>query len=255
MNKLIINPETPPISEDTKVVVSPKEQQSKFKAFFHRPIFWLIILCLIIVAVAFGYKKLFGKAKVVYTTAAVQQGDVENTVLAAGIIQPIKYVDVGAQTSGRLKSLKVKRGDMVKKSQLLAEIDPVLSQTALRSSNATLENMTSQRSVKEAQLVLTKLQRDRNDKLFAKKLIAANDRDITKAAYDVAFAEVSAVCASTGSISASNWPFSTRSPRITFRDFSLPEVWAPTSTYLMGCTKPAASTVFSTSPRSVGAVV
>jgi len=70
-----------------------------------------------------------------------------------------------------------------------------LAKTALTSANASLENITSQRSVKEAQLVLTKLQADRNDKLFAKKLIAANDRDITKAAYDVAFADSASLTA------------------------------------------------------------
>ena len=85
-----------------------------------------------------GYHWAFGKAKVVYATAAVERGDVESTVVAAGILQPIKYVDVGAQTSGKLQSLKVKRGDQVTKDQLLAEIDPVLADTALTAANATL---------------------------------------------------------------------------------------------------------------------
>ena len=137
----------------------------------------------------------FGKAKVVYTTAAVERGDVENTVLAAGIVQPFKYVDVGAQTSGKLKSLKVKRGDQVEESQLLAEIDPVLSQTALTAANATLENMTSQRSLKEAELVLARLQQERNEKLFADQVIAASENDISRANYDVAFADAASLSA------------------------------------------------------------
>jgi macrolide-specific efflux system membrane fusion protein len=104
-------------------------------------------------------------------------------------VQPVNYVDVGAQTSGKLKLLKVKRGDEVKKNQVLAEIDPVLAATALTSANAALENVTSQRSIKQAQLVLTRLQRVRNDTMYAHKLISANDRDITRAAYDVALAD------------------------------------------------------------------
>ena len=56
------------------------------------------------------------------------------------------------------------------KDQLLAEIDPVLADTALTAANATLENMTSQRTLKQAQLVLAKAQRDRNDKLFAERI-------------------------------------------------------------------------------------
>jgi macrolide-specific efflux system membrane fusion protein len=125
----------------------------------------------------------------------VERGDVESTVVAAGIVQPFSYVDVGAQTSGKLKSLKVKRGDQVEKNQLLAEIDPVLAATALTADKAALENMTSQRSLKQAQLVLTTLQRDRNDTLFAHELISANERDITRAAYKVAFADAASLSA------------------------------------------------------------
>lgn len=191
-----ITPETKS-TESPKVntITPPEEKPGKLNSFFHRKSIWLIGAILIIAAGFFGYNWAFGKDKVVYTTAPVERGDVENTVLAAGLVQPIKYVDVGAQTSGKLKSLKVKRGDRVEKGQLLAEIDPVLAQTALTATNATLENMTSQRSVKEAELVLAEVQRDRNDQLFAKDVISANERDITTAAYDVAFASAASLSA------------------------------------------------------------
>ena len=154
-------------------------------------------LLVVLAGVAFGYHWLFGKPKVVYTTAAVERGDIESTVAAAGIVQPVTFVDVGAQTSGVLKSLKVIRGDQVKKNQLIAEIDPVLAVTALTAANAALENMRSLRSVKEAQRVLAKVQRDRNEILFAQGegSISASDRDITTANYDVAVAEVAALSA------------------------------------------------------------
>ena len=144
-------------------------------------------------AVAFGYHWAFGKPKVVYTTAAVQRGDIESTVVAAGIVQPFKYVDVGAQTSGMLKSLKVQRGDHVEQNQLLAEIDPALADTALTSSNAALASMTSQRAVKQAALVLAKAQRVRSDALFAAGVISASDRDIARAANDAALADVASL--------------------------------------------------------------
>jgi membrane fusion protein, macrolide-specific efflux system len=138
---------------------------------------------------------MFGVAKVQYATAAVERGDIESTVVAAGILQPVLYVDVGAQTFGKLQSLKVKRGDQVIKDQLLAEIDPGLADSALTAANATLQNITSQRAQKQAQLALAQAQRDRNDKLFADGLIAASDRDITKANFDVASADVAALSA------------------------------------------------------------
>jgi membrane fusion protein, macrolide-specific efflux system len=156
---------------------------------------WLIGSLLVIGGGAFGYHWAFGKAKVHYATAAVERGDIESTVVAAGIVQPIKYVDVGAQTSGELKSLKVNRGDQVKENQLLAEIDPALADTALTGANAALESMTAERSLKQAQLVLAKAQVTRNDELFASHLVSTSDRDVTKAAYDVAFADAASLSA------------------------------------------------------------
>ena len=174
---------------------TPADRRVKLRALLHRRSLWLAAALIAACAGWFGYHWAFGKATVHYTTASVERGDVESTVVAAGIVQPVKYVDVGAQTSGKLKSLKVKRGDRVEKNQLLAEIDPILAATALTADKAELENMTSQRSLKQAQLVLTTLQRDRNDTLFAHDLISANDRDITRAAYKVAFADAASLSA------------------------------------------------------------
>ena len=148
-----------------------------------------------IAAAACGYQWMFGKSPVKYSTAIVELGDIESSVVAAGIVQPLKYVDVGAQTSGKLKSLKVNRGDQVKENQLLAEIDPVLADTALTSANATLENVTAQHALKLAQLVLAKVQRDRSEELYAKDSTAASDRDIVRANYDAAFADAASLAA------------------------------------------------------------
>jgi macrolide-specific efflux system membrane fusion protein len=120
---------------------------------------------------------------------------VESTVVAAGVLRPVRYVDVGAQTSGKLKTLKVKVGDHVDANQLLAEIDPVIAGNALNSANATLENMVSQRSVRQAQLVLARVQRDRNEQLFTKLMLSKDDRDVTRAAYAVAFANEASLAA------------------------------------------------------------
>jgi macrolide-specific efflux system membrane fusion protein len=173
----------------------PGNHPGKLRALLHRRSVWLIGALVVAGAGALGYHWAFGQAKVIYATAAVERGDVESTVVAAGIVQPIKYVDVGAQTSGKLKSLKVERGAQVTENQLLAEIDPILADTALTAANAELESTTAQRALKQAQLVLAKVQGDRNDELFAKSLITASDRDITKAAYDVADADADSLVA------------------------------------------------------------
>jgi macrolide-specific efflux system membrane fusion protein len=130
-----------------------------------------------------------------YLTAVVDRGEVESTVVAAGIVQPVLYVDVGAQTSGVLRSLKVAKGDQVQRNQLLAVIDPVLAESALTAATATLANVTAQHALKKAVLVLAEVQRERNDRLFAQGLVAASDRDTTRASDEVARADVASVAA------------------------------------------------------------
>jgi macrolide-specific efflux system membrane fusion protein len=191
-----ISPVAKPVANvDNQSATPPGDRQPKRRTFLRRRSVWLLGALIVAGAGAFGYHWAFGKVRVSYATAAVERGDLESTVVAAGIVQPTNYVDVGAQTSGTLKSLKVNRGDQVKAGQLLAEIDPVLADTALTSANAALESMTAQRSLKEAQLVLAKVEEARNDDLFADLLISTNDRDITRANYDVAFADAASLSA------------------------------------------------------------
>jgi len=155
----------------------------------------LLIGALLVIAVTgiFWYLSASGKAQVHYAATDVKRGDVESTVVAAGILQPVRYVDVGAQTSGQLKSLKVKRGDKVEEGQLLAEIDPVLASSSLAAAQAMLENLTAQREAKRAQLVLARKQLDRSEHLVQRNFIAASDADIAQATYNTIFAEVNSL--------------------------------------------------------------
>ena len=184
---ILVPPASDPIPAPQKV--------PRALSFWQRRRFWLIGAVVGVAAAALGYHWVFATPKVVYTTATVQRGDIESTVVAAGIVQPVKYVDVGAQTSGMLKSLKVQRGDHVEKGQLLAEIDPALADTALTSSNAALSSMTSQRAVKQAALVLAKAQLVRSDELFAALVISASDHDIARTSYAAALADVASLSA------------------------------------------------------------
>lgn len=92
------------------------------------------------------------------STVAVTRGTIERSVITTGVLQPLELVDVGAQISGQLRSLKVKLGARVQRGQLLAEIDPVLNQAKLIEAEATLENLRAQRHAKAEQLVLAELQ-------------------------------------------------------------------------------------------------
>ncbi len=87
-----------------------------------------------------------------YLTATVTRADIENSVLAIGTLEAYKQVDVGSRTSGQLKSLKVTRGDIVKKDQLLAEIDPSLQINKLRAAQIEKEILSRDQEEKSANL-------------------------------------------------------------------------------------------------------
>jgi macrolide-specific efflux system membrane fusion protein len=167
----------------------------KKKSSIQRILFLIAASLACIIASVFGYRLAFVKTPAKYVTATIERGDVENDIVAAGVLQPLNYVDVGAQTSGQLKSLKVARGDTVEKGQLLAEIDPILNATALASAQAGHLDLTAQRKVKQAQLVLAKLEKIRNDTLLMAGEASVSDRDITKSNYDAAVSTVNSLTA------------------------------------------------------------
>ncbi|WP_065617027.1 MULTISPECIES: macrolide transporter subunit MacA [Pseudomonas] len=120
-----------------------------------------------------------------YLTATVERGDIENAVLATGLLEGIKQVDVGAQVSGQLKSLKVKVGDKVKKGQWLAEIDPLVLQNTLRQAQVDEENLQAQKRATQAQLRQTKALFERYRNLQEDASISRQDFETAQSNYEV----------------------------------------------------------------------
>ncbi|CAD6547944.1 macrolide transporter subunit MacA [Paraburkholderia sabiae] len=131
--------------------------------------------------------------RVQYLTAKVERGDLENAVLATGTLQAFSQVDVGSQASGQLRALKVKLGDKVVKDQWLAEIDPVLSENALRQAHTTVDNLVSQRRATAAQLAQADLALARQRKMIADDATAHQDLESAQAAAGVQRATFSAL--------------------------------------------------------------
>ncbi|MBV4477679.1 macrolide transporter subunit MacA [Pseudomonas sp. B2M1-30] len=120
-----------------------------------------------------------------YLTATVERSDIESAVLATGLLEGIKQVDVGAQVSGQLKSLKVKVGDKVKKGQWLAEIDPLVLQNTLRQAQVDEENLQAQRRATQAQLKQTKAIYERYQDLQQDASISRQDFETAQSNYEV----------------------------------------------------------------------
>lgn len=128
-----------------------------------------------------------------YLTAPVTKGPIERTVLAAGVIQPVQFVDVGAQISGQLRMLSVRLGDRVQAGQLLGEIDPVLNQAKLVEAEATLENLRAQRRAKQDQLALADQQRKRSQALVALDALAKSEAEVMDSNFRVALSSINSL--------------------------------------------------------------
>lgn len=120
-----------------------------------------------------------------YLTASAERSDIENAVLATGLLEGVKQVDVGAQVSGQLKSLKVKVGDKVKKGQWLAEIDPLILQNTLRKAEVDEENLQAQRRATAAQLKETKSVYQRYQGLQEDESVSRQDFETAESNYEV----------------------------------------------------------------------
>ena len=144
-----------------------------------------IVLVLVVVAGLIFYSAQSPGKPPEYLTAMVERTDIENAVLASGTLQGIKQVDVGAQVSGQLKSLKVKLGDKVKKGQWLAEIDPMLAQNSLRQTQVNEENLMAKRQATAAQLKDAKATYDRYKKLQPDDAISKQEYETAESNYKV----------------------------------------------------------------------
>ncbi|MBR4141683.1 MAG: efflux RND transporter periplasmic adaptor subunit, partial [Campylobacter sp.] len=100
---------------------------------------FLIILAVLALLGYFVYNKFFVKAeapKVI--TTQLQKGDIRSIVSANGEVYARDLVDVGAQVSGQIKKLYVGVGDVVKKGDMIAEIDSVKQENEISRQKAQL---------------------------------------------------------------------------------------------------------------------
>src|SRR5579859_7496292 len=73
-----------------------------------------------------------------FVSAQVALGDVAEKVQATGTVQPLLEVNVGAQVNGRVTQVMVDFNSVVKKGQVLAEIDPLIYGTQVSAQAANL---------------------------------------------------------------------------------------------------------------------
>jgi HlyD family secretion protein len=109
--------------------------------------------------------------------AGASRGDVVLTVSATGTLQATRTVDVGTQVSGVVLKLYVDYNSIVKKGDLLAQIDPLLFQAALDSAQAGVDKAQIDLQGAEETLAVDGKNRDRAEQMFAHQLEIEQDRE------------------------------------------------------------------------------
>ncbi len=134
-----------------------------------------------------------------FVTLPVTLGDVTEKVQATGAVQPLLQINVGAQVNGRVTRVDVDFNSVVKKGDVLAEIDPTLYGQQVTQVQAAVEAQRAQLASAKATMDTTRIQYERVQKLYAQNLASRSDVDTAKGNYDVAVAGVNAANASINS--------------------------------------------------------
>ena len=116
-----------------------------------------------------------------YITAEVKKGDIAQTVLASGSIQPFKSVKVGAQVSGEISALSVKIGDKVKTGDPIAEIDASTQQNTRDSAAASLASSKAALAAAQAKLREAQQNFNRQQEMVKKGAAARESLDAAQA--------------------------------------------------------------------------
>ncbi len=129
-------------------------------------------------------------APVRYMTTQVQRGTLEKKVMATGKLDALQKVDVGAQVNGQLQTLNVKEGDVVKKGELLAVIDPVKAQNVVIEAEQTVNENRARLKQAQAEYAFAKATYERRLALSKTQVISKQDVDEARRNMDVQLAAI-----------------------------------------------------------------
>ena len=124
-----------------------------------------------------------GSAEPKFRKGKIDKGDVVATVTATGTLSAVTTVKVGSQVSGIIAKLYVDFNAVVKKGQLLTELDPTPFQQTVDQRRADLEK--AKVELRNAEISLT-----RSKNLAKQQLLAQSDLDGAQTARDSAAAAV-----------------------------------------------------------------
>ena len=137
-----------------------------------------------------------------YTTKPITTATIIQVVEASGSIKPINTIAVGTQVSGTVQKIYVDYNSVVKKGDLLAELDPSLFQANVDQSKAKLNNAKATLARTQAMLNYKQNNYQRYKHLYEKHYVSRDDVELAQANYLQAKAELDSAMADVNASSA-----------------------------------------------------
>ena len=135
------------------------------------------ISALAIIALAiFLLKKKKKKEEVMFETAKAEMTNIQNSITATGTIEPVTSVTVGTQVSGIVSRLYVDYNSVVKKGQVIAELDKTNLISELNNAKANLSSAQSSMNYQLANY-------NRYKTLYEKGLVSADEYESANLSY------------------------------------------------------------------------
>lgn len=159
---------------------------------------FIFIALLICAAIATGYyfwnqSSQKNSVQNQYKITPVSKGLIEEVITSQGKLEAKEYVDVGTQVSGQLLKLHVELGDVVKKDDIIAEIDPKIYESQVQATEAQLKTLAAQKSQQQALVVQAEQKFSRNQALFNKDAISKETFQDAQTALNVSKAQLASI--------------------------------------------------------------
>ncbi|MDI1308532.1 MAG: efflux RND transporter periplasmic adaptor subunit [Methylotenera sp.] len=181
-------------SKDAAIDIATLLDEPAKAAWYRRSTLWggLVLLIIIVAAYLYWQAERAKEALPKYTTQEVTRGDLTLTVTANGTIQPTRSINIGSELSGTVRKVNVDVNDVIKKGQVLVELDTSkLSDQVLRSkaslAAAIAKVAQTEATIKETSASLQRL--EEVSRLSGGKVPSKSELDTGRATYDRAVAD------------------------------------------------------------------
>lgn len=125
-----------------------------------------------------------------YETRKVKKCTITEVVEASGTVNPVNTVSVGSTVSGLIKEIYVDFNSIVKKGQILAQIDPANFQASVDQATAQINNARASLANAQAVMEMSRKTYNRYRNLYAKNFIAKSELDQAESDYLANLAQV-----------------------------------------------------------------